>query len=255
MNRDGNLGGGGFGRRRSALMDVPTDTRATRGASFAATEREEEASRLTPVRLAIWLFGGIIMLLCLEGFLSSTSLITPINPLFLNIMRGIGFVLGIFLGLFTVIRPQQPMGLFKKLLVLIFTPFLMGFVGGEVAWRVSDWIEFGFSPTAFEPASYPIKYASHGRKGRRDSFEIDPFDAGESTDIAVPSDQFDAIWPNYDGYCITVMQRRSASGAIEIRNNGVFTLYEPAPAVLTRCGASSGPDSAGSPWDKKEPQP
>lgn len=174
-------------------------------------------------------------LLCVETMLSGTSLITPINPLFVNIMWVVGFVLGIPLAALTVLRPHKPMGVPKMLFIFLFLPFLSAFAADGAAWRIADWTEFAFSNAQFEPATYPIKYASHGRKGRRDSFEIDPFDLKNGTDIAVPSAQFDAIWPNHDDYCITVMQRRSASGAIEILNDGVFTLNEPAPAVLTRC--------------------
>jgi hypothetical protein len=244
--------GGGFGRRRSALMGAPAQTPVRDAGRSYAFEVDEPTDRISPLRLAAIVFGALLTLLCIEALFSSTSLITPIDATFLNAMRLVGFALGIPLAILTITRPHEPMGIAKKILILLFLPFLTGFAGGEAAWRISDWTEFAFSSAAYEPAAYPIQYASHGRKGRRDSFEIDPYDAGESTDIAVPSAQFDAIWPDYDGYCITVMQRKSASGAIEIVNDGVFTLREPAPAVLTRCGAEgSSAGDASSPWDKK----
>ena len=252
MDTGDQLSGGGFGRRRSALMGAPAGAVMTEVKPRHDFEADEPADRIAPLRLAAILLGALLAIQCIEALFSSTSLITPINSTFLNAMRLVGFALGIPLAILTITRPREPMGIVKKILILLFLPFLTGFAGGEAAWRISDWTEFAFSSAAYEPASYPIQYASHGRKGRRDSFEIDPYDAGESTDIAVPSAQFDAIWPNYDGTCITVMQRKSASGAIEIVNDGVFTLREPAPAVLTQCGgggAASGDSS--SPWDKK----
>lgn len=254
MDSRDNMSGGGFGRRRNALLESPSGVPAADRASSRAFDAVEPADRISALRLAAILFGGLLVLLSIEALLSGTSLITPINSTFLNVMRGIGFVLGIPFALFVIMRPHEPMGLAKKILILLFLPVLTGFTGGEAAWRISDWIEFGFSSAAYEPASYPIKYASSGRKGRRDSFEIDPYKAGETTDIAVPSAQFDAIWPHHSDYCITVMQRRSASGAIEILNDGVFTLREPAPAVLTPCGSAVSSD-APSPWDKKEMRP
>jgi hypothetical protein len=36
------------------------------------------------------------------------------------------------------------------------------------------------------------------------------------------------------------MQRRSASGAIEILNDGVFNLSPPTPGVLTECAGAKG---------------
>jgi hypothetical protein len=132
-------------------------------------------------------------------------------------------------------KPHVPMGVVKKLLIILFMPVLVGFAGGEVAWRIADWTEFGFSSAPFAPARYPITYGSFGRKGARDSVQIDPFNLRDSTSIALPAAQFAALWPNQSDYCIQVMQRRSASGAIEILNDGVFTLHEPAPATLTLC--------------------
>lgn len=256
MDTRDNLTGGGFGRRRSALMGAPSGRPEPDAQPGYAFDADEPADRMSALRLAGIIVGALLALLCIEALFSGTSLITPINGTFLNAMRLIGFVLGIPLAILTITRPHEPMGIAKKILILLFLPVLTGFAGGEVAWRISDWTEFGFSSAAYEPAAYPIQYASHGRKGRRDSFEIDPFDAGEGTDIAVPSAQFDAIWPNQSDYCITVMQRKSASGAIEIVNDGVFTLREPAPAVLTPCGESGSASSdTSSPWDKKELRP
>lgn len=257
MDRRDNLVGGGFGRRRSALTGVPSETPAASVRQAYVIETANPRSRIAPLRLAGYVVAGVSVLLCIEAMLSGTSLITPIDPMFLNIMRGIGFVVGIALALLVVISPHQSMGLLKKLMILLFLPIMAGFVGGEAAWRISDRIEFGLSSAEFEPATYPIKYASHGRRGRYDSFEIDPFHTKEGTDIAVPSAQFDAVWPNHSDYCITVMQRRSASGAIEIRNDGVFMLHEPAPAVLTRCNADgvSETDGEASPWAKKATRP
>jgi hypothetical protein len=254
MDMRNNLSGGNFGRRRSALMGVAPDASASGSRPSYTVEAEGISNRISALRLAGYMFGAVLTLLCIEAMLSDTSLITPIDTTFLNIMRVIGLIIGVPLALLVIAKPHQPMGIMKKVMILLCLPLLTGFTGGEVAWRISDWIEFGFSSAEFEPATYPIKYASHGRRGRRDSVEIDPFAVKEGTDIAVPSWQFDSIWPHQSDYCITVMQRRSASGAIEIRNDGVFTLREPAPAVLTRCNGESAPGSEGSPWDKKPPR-
>ncbi len=241
MNRDHGLAGGGFGRRGARPIAMPPGP--SRAASsqpamdWAEPPAANGASRLRTLCLILLI---PLALISLEAMLSGTSLITPISPLFVNVMRSLGFMLGVPLALLVVLKPHKPMGIAKMLFILLFLPILTGFAADQAAWRIADWIEFPYSSEPFTPASYPIEYASHGRKGRRDSFEIDPFNLRSSTDIAVPSAQFDAIWPNHSDYCITVMQRRSASGAIEILNDGVFTLREPAPAVLTRCPETRG---------------
>jgi hypothetical protein len=239
MNRGHGLTGGGFGRRGGQSVAMPAS--AARGGPPAADWSHAPAqARISGPRLAGIIVITLLLLICVEAMLSGTSLITPISPLFANIMWYGGFVLGIPLAILVVLNPHKPMGAVKTLLILFLLPFLSAFTADSVAWRIADWIEFPFSTARFEPAAYPIKYASRGRKGRHDSFQIDPFNLKSTTNIAVPTAQYDAIWPNHDDYCITVMQRRSASGAIEILNDGVFTMREPAPAVLTPCRDARG---------------
>lgn len=230
----------GFGRRDPRPIAMPAGP-AGAGARLRAERNETPAAggldRFRPALLILFIPPT---LLCLEGMLSGTSLLTPIDPLFANIMWWFGFILGIPLAALSVLNPHKPIGPVKSLLVLFGLPFLTAFATEGAAWRIADWVEFTGSSARFEPASYPIKFASHGHKGRRDSFEIDPFDLKSPTYIAVPSAQFDATWLDYSDYCVTVMQRRSASGAVEILNDGIFTLNEPAPAVLSRCSGARG---------------
>ena len=240
MIRQHGLERAGFGRRGGQSIAAPPGA-STGGprppVKWSDEPAETSASRLKPAAL---LLIALLAPICLEAMLSGTSLITPINPLLVNVMRIIGFVLGIPLALLVVLKPSKPMGVLKSLAVLLLIPLFTGFAGDRTAWRIADWVLFSSSSEQFTPADYPIKYASHGRKGRRDSFAIDPFDVKGSTDIAVPSAQFEAIWLHASDYCIRVMQRRSASGAVEIINDGVFTLLEPAPAVLTPCPKAPG---------------
>jgi xanthosine utilization system XapX-like protein len=257
MERRGDLTGGGFGRRRASLTDAPSPPRSANASPAHVFAADDTGRRIAPLRLAGYGFGGLLGMLCIEAMLSNTSLITPIDETLRNVMRGIGLIVGVLLALFTVARPAEPMGALKKFAILLFLPVMTGFVGDQAAWRIADWHAFGLSSAEYHPTSYPITYASHGRRGRRDSFEIDPFDVKSGTDIAVPAAQFEAIWPHHGDYCITVMARRSASGAVEILNDGVFTLREPEPAVLTPCPAAKAgvAGDRGSPWDKKEFRP
>jgi hypothetical protein len=235
MNRADDLRGVGFGRR-GQLTNAPSAAAAVARPAYTEAEQyDAPALGSSLLKISARIFLGVFGLICLEAMLSGTSLITPINGTFINIMRGIGFVLGIPMAILLVLKPAMPTGIFKKILIILFLPLFSGFAGDQMAWRISNWIEFGLSSQPYVQAAYPITYASHGRKGRRDSVEIDPFNIKNATDIAIPSAQFDALWPHHSDFCITVMQRRSPSGAIEILNDGVFTLRQPAPAVLTRC--------------------
>lgn len=231
-----NFGGGGFGRRGGQLMQAPASApRAAPPQARAPREKAPAGERPSLLRLASYVFLGLLGLISLEALLSDTTLISPINPAFLNIMRVAGFAFGLPLSLKIVFNPNRPIGILRKILVLLFLPLGTGYAGNEAAWRIYDWKEFAFSNIAFSPASYPIMGFSRGRKGARDAFEIDPFDLRDGTKIAVPSAQYDAMWLSAENYCIAVMQRRSPSGAVEILNDGVFNFNSPAPAVLTPC--------------------
>ena len=233
------LAAGGFGRRGGQLLEAPPSP--ARAAPAVSNDNRSDASyanRLSGIRLAGVFCLTLVALVCLDALLSNTSLITPISPLFVNVMRGVGLAFGIPLALLVVFSPAIPLSMFRKAMALLCVPLLTAFAGGEAAYRIADWIEFPFSSAAFAPASYPITHASRGRRGSRDSVEIDPFDVGDATGIALPRDQFQSIWSHASDYCITVMQRRSASGAIEIMNDGVFNLSQPSPAVLTPCAGA-----------------
>src|SRR3546814_10601877 len=116
----------------------------------------------------------------------------------------------------------------KKLGVIVVLPLLCAYVGGWVAWRIADRVEFGFSSGGFEPAIYPIVSANWGKRWLRAHIGINPFGNFESTDIPVSDALYRAIRPHYRDYCIVVMQRRSPSGAIAIRTDGLLTSREPA---------------------------
>jgi hypothetical protein len=217
----------GFGRRRDSLAGVP-DPR-----SAVPVQSRPPRSPWAWIGLA-----GIVVLalICLDALFAGTSLITPINPDLLLGTRLIGAVCGAVLGVMVVLKPHKPMGIAMKMLMVSFMPLLLGFVGGQVGYRIADWYEFGLSTAKFGPARYPVKYASPSTKAySRHSFEIDPFGTKDMVKIPVPADQFDAVWLHASDQCLTVMQRKSPSGAVEVRTDGVFNLSEPEQVDLTSC--------------------
>src|SRR3546814_2801753 len=72
--------------------------------------------------------------------MAETALITPINPLFLNLIRGVGLVLGLAGAAVTIANRGMPWA--KKLVVIVVLPLLCAYVGGWVAWRIADRVEF-----------------------------------------------------------------------------------------------------------------
>ena len=228
------------GGRRLRPPRRSTDAGAgERGAGrIAATQRASARCRAkgarSALKLASLVFLALLGLIGIEALLSDTSLITPINPVLLNVMRGAGFVLGIPMAVLSAFNPERQTGIVRKIILLFLIPVGTGFAGGEAAWRIADWNEFAFSNQAFVAASYPITHADRGRKGRRDSSSRSVRRQGWRPYRRPPR----AVRDNLGrprSYCINVLQRRSASGAIEIINDGVFNLRAPAPATLTSC--------------------
>ena len=115
--------------------------------------------------------------------------------------------------------------------------------------------QFGFSSQQFEAAQYPIEPIRWGRKGARDSIRIDPFKTGDNTDIPVNSGQYHVLRKSSSDSCVTVMQRKSKSGAIEIATNGRYMWSTPEALTVARCGfngtvATPAPTGSVSPWSK-----
>lgn len=179
---------------------------------------------------------ALIAILILESIFSSTSLITPIDGLFLNAMRVLGAVAGVVLWLWARTKPNFAENTaFRKILVMLGMPLFGLVMFDGFAWRIADNYLFAFSSAPWEQASYPIKSTHHGRKGARDTVSIDPFDTHESADIPIPSDQYRELAFGAEGLCIAVMQRRSPSGAVEIRTDGRYNLSTPERAQIAPC--------------------
>lgn len=106
------------------------------------------------------------------------------------------------------------------------------------AWRIENYRQFAFSSAPYETAYYPIKGVDFGRKGRRNELTIDPYKVGD-VDIGISKQQYEMLWPAYvksrSNLCVAVLQRRSSSGAIQILNDGVFTVIEPASREIRDC--------------------
>jgi hypothetical protein len=230
----------GFGRRGLTLD----------GSANAAPPPSFEPPRSAPARPAHinsdGSFNGwrwvVVMVICVvivlawvEALFSGTALITPLDATVLWTMRGIGAVMGLVVGvmLFTKIRQENSTA--KAALTVLVMPILFAFMFDGIAWRAADWATFGLSSQAYEEAQYPIESITPGRKGRRDTINIDPFSTGEPAGIPVSDAQYNELQETSVSSCVTVMQRKAPSGAIEILTDGDYTLREPAPVEITPC--------------------
>ena len=243
-----------FGQRGATINGEPVSQRASSAPTAPRPSTDTDSERTPPVRVIVLLFIAVMFLAWLEALVSGTSLITPINQTLLWGMRGAGLVIGFVVSLVAVLIMTDT-ALWRRGLTLLFCPFLIAFGFGEMAYRISDWAEFGFSNQQFESAQYPIKSISDGRKGARDTIQIDPFDTGDTTNIPVMANQYHVLVKSSADSCVTVMQRQSKSGAIEIATNGKYMWSTPEQVPVARCGFASAEatpvlTSADNPWSK-----
>lgn len=235
-----------FGRKGTdTLAGVPqsmsmAEPQAAVIASTADYEFEDEGERVGLIQGLGFGALALIIILILESIFSSTSLITPINGLYLNAMRVLGAVAGVVLWLWARTQPNFAENTtFRKIMVMLGMPLFGLVMFDGFAWRIADNYFFAFSSAPWEQASYPIKGSHHGRKGARDTVSIDPFQTHESADIPVPSEQYRELGFSTEGLCVAVMQRRSPSGAVEIRTDGRYNLSTPERAQIGPCTATS----------------
>ena len=243
-----------FGQRGATINGQPVDVAASVARSVASPSAISDSERVGGLRIVGILCCAVVFLAWLEALLSGTSLITPISQTLLWSLRGIGLAVGIAAAVVVVFGVGDG-SLLRRGATLLFLPLMFAFGFGEIAYRISDWTEFGFSSQPFESAQYPIESIRWGRKGARDSIQIDPFDTGDNTDIPVTSDQYHALVKSSADSCVTVMQRKSKSGAIEIQTNGRYMLSTPAEVPVAHCGfdgkvAEPTPTGSVNPWSK-----
>ena len=202
-----------------------------------ALPRRSLRDRLPRASLGQWamlLVAGPIGLAWGEALFSSTALITPINHQMLWAMRGLGAIAGVLLWAAMVTHERyERNNILREILIALVAPVMVGFIFDSIAWRVADWYHFAGSKAAWEEVQYPIKSLHHGRKGARNTIEIDPFNTGESADIPVSSDQYYDLRSAPSTACVTVLQRRNAAGAIEIVTDGRYVLSTPKPVVIS----------------------
>ena len=243
-----------FGQRGATINGQPVDVAASVTRTLSRPTAQHGGERVNLLAIVGIVCGALLFLGWFEALLSGTSLITPISQTLLWTMRGIGLVVGLVVTVVVVFGVADG-SLLRRGATLLILPILFAFGIGELAYRISDWTEFGFSSQAFEQAQYPIESIDWGRKGARDTIRIDPFKTGDNTEIPINSQQYHALRDSGDYGCVTVMQRKSKSGAVEIATNGRFMWSKPEQVAVARCGyggavATPAPTSSDNPWSK-----
>lgn len=188
-----------------------------------------------------WIFAAVILvfvIITLDDFFAHTSLITPINSTILWTFTGICAVIGFVLGVWHWLTSANiERGVRTTIAMFLGVPLFAGAWGNVTAWRMAEHFEFDFVDAAWQSADYPITSVHEPSRKRpfvRSTIAIDPFGAGEA-DLPIPDSQLDQLYYSYDGMCVTVMQRTSPGGAVQIQTSGSITGSEPPPQPVHAC--------------------
>lgn len=176
---------------------------------------ERRCARLRTLLFMLPIALGLVLMI--EPKFTKAVLITPLNSYVLWSMRLMGLAAG--LAFFFSFDPPDRKSLseWPRYVVLSLLVPAIGFAAmNAITWRAARWFEFGFSDQAYAAATYPIE----GRPGfyltKRGRVWLDPYRTGEWVYVRIPPEQARAIAYSFDRLCITLLQRRSSSGAIEI---------------------------------------
>lgn len=237
----------GFGRKGLELDTSRGSLEGYQNRSRQAVAREEfdddfeEAGGNALGGLKIFLIGVCVVLgvFTLDALFAGTELITPLPEGVSFYTTATGAALGLLAGFYLWMTVPSMRGIRLTLGMFLGMPLLVGGWANMVLWRVADHVAFDFSDAQWESASYPILYFDlPSRKSfgfDRYAVEIDPFDVGGNTEIPIPEWQYDQFWNARGQLCITVQQRRSESGAIQVLTDGSLTMNEPQPANIHLC--------------------
>jgi hypothetical protein len=188
---------------------------------------------IKPTRTPPWLWGALLFILIFlsDFFFSTTELISPISSWFLYLLTGIGFLIGCSIGLSTykVRREQRSQDRFllrelnlpaSKILTVLITGGLVAASFNHFAWRAANHWEFVFSGQQFQQVNYPILEIKSGYRHSRPHLEIDPYHTGQNAWLTISSEQYLRNKDNFKGLCVSVSQRRSPNGSVQVVKYG-----------------------------------
>lgn len=200
------------------------------GASFVPPQFVENAlvaerRRLRQRLFAFGLPGLVITGLVIEPMTSGASLITPISGSLLWLMRSVGMLMGVSFAILTRdLSPAPPTRHREGPLGVALVALVFGFMGlasfDAFAWRAARWTAFYGSDQVYSSATYALTTKPDGVLVRKGQVRIDPFDTGRPVAFRLSPEQGNAVNRMSGAICITVKQRRSPSGEIEVLTDG-----------------------------------
>lgn len=171
----------------------------------------------------VYLIVGILAALLIEGLVSDTALITPLPRWIAYSMMTLGVLFTVYL-LKISWNVLSDMPRIRAILVSLGALCLIVSLSYYASWRIANHWEFAASNMGWQTAYYPIVGKDDGR-GRKSFFEratvsINPYGTVESEVPITNAQHMDLVVEGYEQKCVAVLQRQSASGAVQIKEAG-----------------------------------
>lgn len=192
--------------------------------------------------------GSAILCLCLvvlgtvliEPLVVRSELITPLSGYVLWPMRLFGLLTGLSIALASFEATQVDWKGWLNRAVLLVCSCGLGMAAFDaLTWRAARWYEFGLSNQPFVAKTYVLSLNSYGRYVHKARVRLDPFETGQPLVIHVPPHQLGAWEWSGKPLCITVMQRQSRTGAVEVKTEAWRPFRTPVPKPIEPCATMS----------------
>lgn len=174
-----------------------------------------------------------------EGLVTGAALITPLSAGFELAERGLWFTITLVLLFLIPSGWTNNAKAFAKRLLAIFS---LSFLGALFAYffvlHAAHLFEFAGSNAMEERATYPVTDINvNGRRSWTRSYDVEiyPFRSGYGLRIPISKEQFKELRALGAPLCITVIQRQSESGAIEVKTYTKYTWKNPRRLMIDRC--------------------
>lgn len=223
----------------------PGGIKAEVGEEFRPPQFEAHALGLESRRdrqdwILLAIAGGVLAVILIEPLVVRAELITPISGYALWPMRAFGLMTGLALVISTPRDGRVDWkGRLRGAVSLVVGCAVGAALADALTWRAARFLEFGLSDQPFVAATYPLTAGWDGRLVGKGQIRIDPFGTGQPLVIRIAPGQLGYGLAPQLPLCITVMQRRSASGAIEVQTEPWRPFETPSVKKIQPCPQGS----------------